>query len=84
MDKKIIAVICASLIVISVAFASCGKKKPTINAKDATYEVVTDEEGNTVLNENGEIEIYVTDEDGKKSRTKTAKLKRVPFRSPLR
>lgn len=60
------------------------KKKPTINAKDATYEVVTDEEGNTVLNENGEIEIYVTDEDGKKSRTKTAKLKRVPFRSPLR
>ena len=59
MDKKIIAVICASLIVISVVFASCGKKKPTINAKDATYEVVTDEEGNTVLNENGEIEIYV-------------------------
>ena len=55
MDKKIIAVICASLIVISAVFASCGKKKPTINAKDATYEVVTDEEGNTVLNENGEI-----------------------------
>ena len=81
MDKKIIAVICASLIVISVAFASCGKKKPTINAKDATYEVVTDEEGNTVLNENGEIEIYVTDEDGKKVTDENGEIKTgaVPF-----
>ena len=84
MDKKIIAVICASLIVISAAFASCGKKKPTINAKDATYEVVTDEEGNTVLNENGEIEIYVTDEDGKKVTDENGEIKRVPFRSPIR
>ena len=81
MDKKIIAVICASLIVISAVFASCGKKKPTINAKDATYEVVTDEEGNTVLNENGEIEIYVTDEDGKKVTDENGEIKTgaVPF-----
>ena len=77
MDKKIIAVICASLIVISAVFASCGKKKPTINAKDATYEVVTDEEGNTVLNENGEIEIYVTDEDGKKVTDENGEIKMV-------
>ena len=81
MDKKIIAVICASLIVISAVFASCGKKKPTINAKDATYEVVTDEEGNTVLNENGEIEIYVTNEDGKKVTDENGEIKTgaVPF-----
>lgn len=84
MDKKIIAVICASLIVISVAFASCGKKKPTINAKDATYEVVTDEEGNTVLNEKARLKYMSPTRTAKKSRTKTAKLKRVPFRSPLR
>ena len=57
------------------------KKKPTINAKDATYEVVTDEEGNTVLNENGEIEIYVTDEDGKKVTDENGEIKTgaVPF-----
>lgn len=65
MKKKIIAAALAVLLIAST-FAACGQKLQTITADNGMeYAVVTDDEGNTVLNENGDIYVYVTDENGK-------------------
>lgn len=64
MEKRIIAVICVLMLLISL-FAACGKA-PTIKLKEGVeYPLVTDEEGNTVVDENGDILVYVTDAHGK-------------------
>lgn len=64
MEKKVIAIVGAVVLLISV-FAACAKK-PTIKGNNGIeYAVVTDDEGNTVINEDGEVVIYVTDEHGK-------------------
>ena len=64
MEKKIIAIVGVVLLLVSV-FAACAKK-PTITGNNGIeYAVVTDNEGNTVLNDNGEVAVYVTDEHGK-------------------
>lgn len=62
MNKKVIAL---SLVIVLLAttFAACGKK-PTIEINGNEYILVTDEEGNTVLNERGEILVYPTEENG--------------------
>lgn len=62
MEKKIIAVACALLMLV-MAFTACGKVIVT-GDNGIEYEAVTDEEGNTVVNEDGEILVYVTDGDG--------------------
>lgn len=64
MEKKIIAIISVAVLLASV-FTACGKKKPMISVGDNEYPVATDSEGNTILNENGDVVIYVTDENGK-------------------
>lgn len=64
MNNKIIAVICVVLMLVTL-LAACGKKV-TIKGKDGQeYVAVTDEEGNTILNDEGDIVIYVTDANGK-------------------
>lgn len=64
MNNKIIAVICVVLMLAAV-LAACGKK-PTIRAKDGKeYLLVTDAEGNTVVDGNGNLVVQVTDTDGK-------------------
>ncbi len=64
MSKKIIAVALA-ILTIAVLFTGCSRygKKVEINGKE--YIMVTDDEGNTVLNEEGNFLAVVTDEDGK-------------------
>ncbi len=64
MNKKIIAVALA-ILTIATIFTGCSKhgKKVELNGKE--YIMVTDEEGNTVLNDEGNFLAVVTDEDGK-------------------
>lgn len=64
MEKKIIA--CSLIMLLLVTcFVACGKK-PTIKGKNGMeYVVVTDEEGSSVLNADGDIAIYVTDDRGR-------------------
>lgn len=64
MEKKIIAVACV-LVVLAVTLAACGSKYLIVENDDGMeYAAVTDEEGNTVVNEQGDIVVYVTDVDG--------------------
>lgn len=64
MEKRIIAVICVLMLLISL-FAACGKKHPTITIKGNEYVLATDEEGNTIVNDDGELVIHPTDSNGK-------------------
>lgn len=64
MNKKLVAVFCVALLMVSV-FAACGKKAQTVNIDGVEYPVATDDEGNTILSDNGEIAVYVTDANGK-------------------
>lgn len=64
MSNKIIAVVCVMLLLLAT-LAACGKV-PTITATDGKeYPLVTDDEGNTVVDGNGFLVVYVTDADGK-------------------
>lgn len=67
MNKKIIAVFCIVILMISV-LSACGKNKGYLLAKDehgVEHAYVTDENGETVLNEDGNVRVYQTDEHGK-------------------
>lgn len=64
MEKKIIAVACV-LVILAVTLAACGSKYLVVENDDGMeYAAVTDEEGKTVVNEQGDIVVYVTDVDG--------------------
>lgn len=64
MNKKIIAVFCAVILMASV-FSACGKKKLyTYEIAGKQEPVVTDENNALVTNAQGEIAVYVTDENG--------------------
>lgn len=64
MNKKLAAVFCVAVLMVSV-FAACGKKAQTVNIDGVEYPVATDDEGNTILSDDGEIAVYVTDANGK-------------------
>ena len=64
MSKKIIAVMTVATILFVCAFASC-KKEESLYAKEKDYDLVTDENGQKILSDDGELLVYVTDEDGK-------------------
>ncbi|MGN0519596.1 MAG: hypothetical protein ACI4LB_02540 [Candidatus Fimenecus sp.] len=63
MEKKIIAVICVLMLLISM-FAACGKKQTITADNGMEYVLVIDDEGNTVANDSGDVAVYVTDADG--------------------
>ena len=64
MEKKIIAIVMVTVLIIT-CFAACKKQEKTVKDDSGKeFVVVTDKEGNTVLNEDGEIYVYVTDENG--------------------
>lgn len=66
MNKKFIAVFCILILMVSV-FSACGNKGYLL-AKDENgveHAYVTDENGETVLNEDGNIRVYETDAHGK-------------------
>ncbi len=64
MQKKIIAV-CCLILAVTLVFASCGNKVIIKGSDGKKYIAVTDNEGNTVTDANGNIEVYVTDADRK-------------------
>lgn len=64
MNKKIAAVISVIILLVSV-LAACGKVPTIKNSAGEDVPVATDSEGNTMLNGDGDIIVYVTDEDGK-------------------
>lgn len=64
MSKKIIAILTIATILFVCIFASC-QKEESLYSNDKDFELVTDENGNKVLSEDGELLVYATDEDGK-------------------
>ncbi len=72
MNKKLIAAMLAFTALFVCVFAACNDKddeeerdtRPYIEADE--YEFVTDENGNKVLDENGEFVVYATDENSKR------------------
>lgn len=64
MKRKIFAAACAVL-ALGLLLTACGKKYLIVeNDRGMEYAAVTDEEGNTVVNDDGDIVVYVTDADG--------------------
>ena len=68
MTKKIIATIVVVTIAFVCVFAACNKqeKEPEAYAKEKDLNLVTDENGDKVLDENGAFVVYATDEDGRR------------------
>lgn len=62
MTKKIIAVFCVAILMASI-FVACGKKPSTLNINGKEYLLVTDDEGNSIVNKDGDIAIYVKDKN---------------------
>lgn len=65
MSKKIIALLVIATVVFMCVFAACDKGTYVNPATDKKYKLVTDEDGQKVLNDDGELLVYVTDEHGR-------------------
>ncbi len=64
MTKKIIALLTVATILFVCAFASC-RKEESLYSSDKDFEFVTDDNGNKILADDGQLLVYATDEDGK-------------------
>lgn len=65
MKKQVLAIIFATLLILST-FAACGKKYLVYTDSDGiTHPVLTDAEGNTMVNKFGQIIVGVTDSRGR-------------------
>ncbi len=64
MSKKIIVIITVVTIVFVCSFAAC-KKEEGIYANEKEFDFVTDENGEKVLADDGQLIVYATDENGK-------------------
>lgn len=64
MEKKIIAVALVLVFMVTV-FVGCSKGKKYVDDDGYEHLLVTDKEGNTVLNEEGKMVVYLTEPDGK-------------------
>ena len=64
MSKKIIAILAVVTIVFVCVFAAC-EKQTGVYADEKDFEFVTDENGEKVLADDGQLIVYATDENGK-------------------
>lgn len=83
MNKKIIAFFCVVILMASI-FTACGNKGYLL-AKDENgneHAYVTDENGETVLNDNGDIRVYETDKNGKIVKDEDGKPKENSVKKP--
>ena len=83
MNKKIIAAFCIVILMVSI-FSACGNKGYLL-AKDENgveHAYVTDENGETVLNDDGDIRVYQTDEHGKIARDENGNPKENSVKKP--
>lgn len=63
MEKKIIAISLVVVLMLTV-FVGCTKGEKYIDADGNEHLLVLDEEGNTMLNDNGYVIVYATEADG--------------------
>lgn len=68
MTKKIIALMAVVTVLFVCTFAACDKGTYTNPATGNKYELVTDENGEKVLAEDGELIVYALDENGEKTK----------------
>jgi hypothetical protein len=66
MGKKSIALLIVAIMCCTLIFTACNKDKYTDPSTGGEFVLVTDENGNKVLSEDGELVVYATDEDGQK------------------
>ncbi len=66
MTKKIIALMAVVTIIFVCTFAACDKATYTNPATGTKYELVTDENGEKVFSDDGELIVYSIDENGDK------------------
>ncbi len=66
MGKKSIALLIVTIMCCTLIFTACNKDKYINPVTGEEYILVTDENGNKVLSEDGELLVYATDENGKK------------------
>lgn len=83
MNKKIIAVFCVVILMASV-FSACGNKGYLLmkDQNGIEHAYVTDENGSTVLNEQGDIRVYETDANGKIAKDENGKPKENVIKAP--
>lgn len=83
MNKKIIAVFCVVILMASV-FTACGNKGYLLmkDENGVEHAYVTDENGSTVLNEQGDIRVYQTDANGKIVKDENGKPKENSVKKP--
>lgn len=66
MCKKSVALFITAIMCCTLIFTACNKDKYVDPSTGGEFILVTDENGNKVLSEDGELLVYATDEDGKK------------------
>lgn len=66
MGKKSIALLIVVIMCCTLIFTACNKDKYVDPSTGGEYILVTDENGDKVLSEDGELIVYATDEAGKK------------------
>lgn len=83
MNKKIIAVFCVVILMASV-FSACGNKGYLLMKDEhgVKHAYVTDENGSTVLNEQGNIRVYETDKNGNIAKDKDGNPKENSVKPP--
>lgn len=64
LKKRFIAAAAATVVVFALAFAACGGDPFYTDPAGNTMIALTDENGNTVLNQGGDIVVYQTDTNG--------------------
>lgn len=83
MNKKITALFCA-VILMAAVFSACGNKGYLLAKDENGFEhaYVTDEDGSTLLNEDGDIRVYETDKNGKIVKDENGKPKENSVKMP--
>ena len=66
MCKKSVALFITAIMCCTLIFTACNKDKYVDPSTGGEFILVTDENGNKVLSEDGELLVYATDENGKK------------------
>lgn len=74
MKKRTAAVLCALILILS--FSSCsGKIKSYVDKDGNTYDIVYDDDGNFITNDNNKLKVYILSENGKKVKSENGEYR---------